>query len=490
MEIANKIFSNKYSVYGAAFLSGLLAFLSDFPNPIPWLAWIAPVPVLVAAIYRGFPNAYFLGIIYIIPAFMGSMLINLPFFMPMFVRISLFLFVVIIFSLVFFLTIYLIHRLGIYLAPWINAFAVIAFAFSLQDLPNLGHGLALASAQFNLPLVRSIASIGGDNLIVFSLYLFSGSLAAIILDRSKKTLFSSGFAFILIIAFMLWGSATLERNKDPEKLKVAAIAINFNKEILGRVWDIKKVQSADTWIVFDEYEKLSRLAASQGASIISWPEYGLWVLPEDIDLFKSKVKTLAVETKSVISAGYIDIKNKENNLLLAGPDGEKEIYSKHHLVLGGESLWQKAGEKPFGLIKINKLAVIVASRICFDNDFRLENRDASLMGADIFLAPSSDDIDMAEMHGASHALLATENGIPLIRPTLTGRTIIVDYDGTIIAESKKYQPGSVNMIVGEVTINKKSTPYRIAGNWIVYVSIIGVLLMIAFSSFKKDHRIA
>ena len=171
--------------------------------------------------------------------------------------------------------------------------------------------------------------------------------------------------------------------------------------------------------------------------------------------------------------------------MLAGPDGEKEIYTKHHLVFGGESIWQEAGEKPFGMVKIKRLGISIATRICFDHDFPLENREAVQNGADVFLAPSADAISMAEMHAVQHALRATENGIPLLRPTLTGNTIIADYDGSIVAISKKYEPGTVNMIMGDITLNRKSTPYRIAGNWIVYVSIFISGVMIAISRFRK-----
>ncbi len=46
------------------------------------------------------------------------------------------------------------------------------------------------------------------------------------------------------------------------------------------------------------------------------------------------------------------------------------------------------------------------------------------------------------------------------------------------------------MIVGEVTLNGKATPFRRAGNWIVNVSIILTLAMIVFSRFRKKASTA
>src|SRR5262245_26360442 len=47
-----------------ALASGLLGWLADYPNPVPVLAWIAPVPVLVAALRRGPRAAWRLGILW------------------------------------------------------------------------------------------------------------------------------------------------------------------------------------------------------------------------------------------------------------------------------------------------------------------------------------------------------------------------------------------------------------------------------------------
>ena len=79
MEGINRILGNKYTGPSAALLSGILFFLSDFPNPVPWLAWIAPVPVLAAAIHRGFPSTFILGLIYAIFSNLGSGFLNLPY---------------------------------------------------------------------------------------------------------------------------------------------------------------------------------------------------------------------------------------------------------------------------------------------------------------------------------------------------------------------------------------------------------------------------
>src|SRR5262245_34302239 len=47
-----------------ALASGLLGWLADHPRPLPLLAWVAPVPVLVAALRRGPRAAGSLGILW------------------------------------------------------------------------------------------------------------------------------------------------------------------------------------------------------------------------------------------------------------------------------------------------------------------------------------------------------------------------------------------------------------------------------------------
>ncbi len=472
----------------AALISGVLTFFSDYPNPIAVFAWIAPIPVLYAGIRRGFPDAWWLGLLYVIPGYLGAAFFNMPSFIPVPVRVGFFLVYIISFEMIFLLTIFCIQRLGLAYAGWINA-ALLTVGLLVQELPVIGHWAPLASTQSYADWIRPVASVGGDYLIGFIIFLFAGTVAAILLEQSRRVIVSSAAGFIFVIAVVIAGNVSIASYNKTSQVKVAAFSHNYTVDMEKRLWhhNMDKLQSADTWNLFDLYEKSTRKAASEGVRLVAWPEYALWVKTSDLPEFMQRLEKLSHDTGIAIVAGYVDAGNLSNNAIIIGPDGEREVYLKYNLAQGGEIQYLKRGTKPYGSMYLKALKLKVAVRICYDNDFPLENRLAAIDGADIFFAPSADEINSAERHAMLHIMRSAENGIPMIRATLSGTSLIAGADGKVIAQALDTKPGGAVYVTAELPIVKGETFYKIAGNWIV---VFSGLMLIAFTIiyFRDKNR--
>lgn len=488
MNVIMRIFQSQIFAGLLSLACGILVCISDYPNPVAFLAWVAPVPVLAVALRRGFPNAWWMGLLYVTPAYFASGVLTMPGFIPLPIRIGYLLAYIILFEFVFVTTVYLVRRTGLAASGWVHA-AVVTAAGLVQEIPYIGHFLPAASTQAYCHLSRFMAALGGDYLIAFSIYLFTGSLAALILERRRAVVASAVAGFLTVAAFMAGGMLWTRSVEHTGQVRVAAIVCNYTEEMARRVWheNIGRIRSADTWRMFDEYERLTRKAAAGGARIISWPEYGLWVLGDDMEEFTRRVEGLARDTNAVVAAGYIDVKNSGNCVLLAGPGGERLVYFKHHLAPGSETPWQRRGERPFGMLHIAALGMNLSVRICADNDFSAGNRQAAREGAHLFIAPSADSTNMAERHAMAHVLRAAENGIPIIRATLGGVSVITGPNGGIVQMVRNITPGRSIVIAGNVPVVSARTPYVHLGNWIIAVSALILIGLTAASCRKRKQ---
>ena len=95
---------------------------------------------------------------------------------------------------------------------------------------------------------------------------------------------------VFLFGVLIYSNIVSHSIRGQKTLRTAACVVNYSKEIKERVWyrNIKKVRSSDTWLLFKEYESLTKKAIAGGAKIISWPEYGLWVKRGDVKVLKRR----------------------------------------------------------------------------------------------------------------------------------------------------------------------------------------------------------
>src|SRR5439155_1623525 len=98
-----------------------------------------------------------------------------------------------------------------------------------------------------------------------------------LVQRADMWRVMSGLGVPLPIAVGLVAAAVATAPKAPAKtVRVAAVSLRLPPEIDAR-WARREVRSEDTWAVLARLEGLARRAAADGARVVVWPEYGVFV---------------------------------------------------------------------------------------------------------------------------------------------------------------------------------------------------------------------
>lgn len=462
-----------------AVVSGILASLADYPRPVPALAWFAVAPVLIAAHRRGARAALWLGVTWgcitgIGPAREALVGIPLPIVVPLMAGRALLI------GAVLAVTVLLARRVSVALTGWIFAAAVVGVEWALEAA-GLGLFLTLSSLQASVEWVRVTSAVGGPYLVSFLVALVNGSLAALVIAERRAAVTAAASTVVALAAAAIAGPLAVPA--PSRTVRVAAVVHQLPAGVLQR-WEQRQVRSEETWEAVAAYEALTRRVVSAGASVVVWPEYGVFVRDGDLAPWQDHVTTLARETGAVIVAGYVDVDGRWIRALLAAPSGDATVYSKQALVPGLES-WLQRGSEPFG--EVHGAGLRVATRICYDLDFTGGSRAAGRAGVELLAVPSIDWPSIAERHAMQSVFRAAENGVAMVRATQEGWSMIVDPAGRVLASASDADGGDV-LLVGDVPIARAGTVYSWAGDWVVGSAGVGLLAvaLVALASRRRQ----
>jgi apolipoprotein N-acyltransferase len=451
---------------GAALFGGVLAFAGDYPSPIPVLHWLAPIPALVVGLRSRPRDAFWVGALYGLVA-TGRIWLDFD-VAPLAGRAAMAAAFAVLHGLVLGLTVLLAGRRRPALTPWVFA-ACVVVGEAVCELPSTGHWWTLAATQVEVGWLRATASLGGSYLVTFLVSLASAAVASLVVSPGRRSL---GAAMLVagVIAGFVAGARLLPVGTGRD-VRVAAVSVTPPADVAARWYDEHEMASADLWSVFDRYAAATRRAADAGAEVVGWREFGLGVPSSQRARLDERVRSLARETGAVVVAGFVDADARRNFALLAAPDGGRDLYAKRHLVPMAETRWLEPGEREYGWIEYADLRIAV--RICYDLDFPRGVRDAARRGANLLVAPSADWPGIHERHPLQAALRAIENGLPIVRPA-QGLSTLIDARGAVVAQGLDSGVDEV-VLVGDVALRAGRTLYTATGNWLVAVSVAGLV---------------
>src|SRR4029453_5619159 len=84
--------------------------------------------------------------------------------------------------------------------------------------------------------------------------------------------------------------------------------------------------------------------------------------------------------------------------------------------------------------------------ICYDADFPELVRQAGQAGVDILLLPYKDWASVRRQHAQMATLRAIENGVSLVRPSLSGLSTVVDPQGRILAQVDSFATAAPTLV--------------------------------------------
>ncbi len=415
-------------------LAGIvLVFLAGGRGGSALLAWIAPVPLALAAVrLRGWLGRLGLLVVCFAALSLQSLkLVSPPVGAP--------------FALLFGVPLGALAWLTLVLWDAIRrragpAWSIPAFAAltALGDvvgfaLSPAGHWAASAASQSdNLPLLQ-LASLGGLGLVGLVMALPMGAAAALLASPAPERPWRTAIAAAAIVAAAhVWGSLRLDTAEAGPTVRVAAITVDF-PEPLTSMEDLR----GNVDVLFAR----SELAARRGAELVVWNEVATLVDPgeEEAALLARGADFARRQGVDLVLAYGVKVSSApfviDNAYVWLGTKGETlERYRKHVLPPGEPSL---RGEEPLRVL--DRPWGGAAGAICYDYDFPALARAHARGGAGVIALPSSDWRGIDPQHTLMARVRAIEGGMSVVRAVRAATSMAFDPYGRVRASLSAWE---------------------------------------------------
>jgi apolipoprotein N-acyltransferase len=331
------------------------------------------------------------------------------------------------------------------------ACAVHAYAalFALADwigfaLSPGGHwAAAAASFADDLPLMQ-VASLGGLALVGLVVAYPAGAAAALLTaPAGRRPWRTAGLAAAVVLAAHGFGAVRLDRQDLGQTLRVAAVTVDFPSP-LRSMEDLRG--NVDVLVARTE------LAARRGAELVVWNEVATLVDPAEVPALEARVAEVARRHRIDLVVAYGVVVSRapfrfENVLRWFGPDGAAlDRYLKHFLPPGEPAvagvLPLRVLERPWGR---------AGGALCYDYDDPALARQHARGGAGVVALPSSDWRGIDPQHTFMARVRAIEGGFSLVRSTRAGTTAAFDPYGRVRASMSAWEENERVMLAAVPT---------------------------------------
>jgi apolipoprotein N-acyltransferase len=447
----------------ASLASGLLLRLVMGLQPIWWLAWIAPVPLLVLAFRPGWWEA--LGTV-LVASLVGSsatfhyrqQVFPLPTVLVATVLQGL------TWTFVAMQARRLVFR---YRSAWtVLVYPVLWVAVDtlVAALRQSGNESSLAYTQVQCLPILQVTSLLGIGGLLFLLTLVPSALAlALALGRRlSRAGLAYGGTFLLLAAAIAFGLVRLHAPAPNRQTTLGLVAID---DAIGPKATAVYIKS-----IWDAYDRSISSLAAQGAEIIVLPEKIGLVSPATASQWQQHLGGLAAQHRVWIEAGVgiDDRPGRVNQAWLFTPEGKlATTYRKQHLSPGEQRDYLPGNEFAVQSILGQRYGVA----ICKDMFSAALGRAYGQREAAVMLVPAwNPTFEDARMEGWNTLVRGVENGYAVVRTAREGFMTVSDAYGRILAETTSQSlPGSV--LLARVTAGRVPTLYSRIGDFFGWLCV-------------------
>jgi apolipoprotein N-acyltransferase len=466
---------------GAALLSGILTALATSLEPAWWAAWLAPIPLLIAA-FRSSVRATWLWVaIATLIGLTGRLGYDLMFLGPAGEAIVALLSVAFtgtVVTLTRALVLRKHHRLAIFFYPA----AAAGLGTILAAVSPHGTAGSIAYSQMTFLPAIQIASLAGTAGIAFTLALFAALIAIAWHCRGeppRRQWAVYSVPSLIIIAVLFYGVARLAQGEDVKTFPIGLTVADNASPARGA-----SIEAGDkSWT---DYAATIPALAKAGAKIVVWPEKIAPLDPPGVERVRKLLGDAAHAAGVYLLAGVtvIGTDHLENRAWLFAPSGELSAdYSKQHLVPGFESRFKPGDEN----IAVSILGTRFGIAICKDMDFAQLGRAYSRLGVSAMLVPGYDFDADAWSHASLAVLRGVEGGFSVIRPGRHGLLLVSDRYGRIIDRRASADASVVSLETAAPLGPGEATIYAQFGHWFGWLCT-AFALFAAFSLAVRHRR--
>ena len=435
-------------------------------EPLWPLLWLAPLPILLAALKSSAMGAcllagcaWFLGSLNMWHYFHGVLRAPYVVLAEIFIGPSL------VFSAAVLLFRALAQRGHYWLA--IVAFPAMWVAFEYVVNISSPHGTAvsLSYSQLKFLPVLQLASVTGPWGISYALFLFSASIAIGVflwLKDRATALHTLGAGLGAIVLVFVFGTIRLLLPSGEASVRVGLIASDEPSNV-----DVADDGAPTARLLGDYAAQIEHLAA-RGAKVIVLPEkLGVLVGPE-AGSTDSLFQALADRTASSIIVGLIEVSPplKFNQARIYSPRAPVLAYDKHHLLPPFESKLKPGTALTF----LPHGSETWGVAICKDMDFTPLSREYGAARIGLMLVPAWDFNLDRTWHGHIALMRGVESGFSIARAAKQGYLTVSDNRGRVIAESRSDSEPYATLLADVPDVHDR-TFYILAGDWFAWAAL-------------------
>jgi apolipoprotein N-acyltransferase len=461
----------------ATVLSATLFFFGTGLEPVPWLTWLAPLPVLVLAprvsartAFLAASAAWLGGQSTMWGYFLNTVRIPPPMAVSMIVGPALLFGLVVLLSRALLLRRRPLTAVAAVPAAWV----VIEYAVSVLS-PN-GAWWSLAYTQADVLPVLQTASLTGPWGLTFLVLGVPAAAAVLFAPRAAGRLRVAVTATLILAFAVGYGAWQLRAPDGDVAEKVALLATDRDG------WT--PVDSPEGRALLGQYAARIPEAAARGARVVVMPEKVFISDDATLPALTTPLARLATEHHVDIIAGLI-LKRAgtlRNAAIDIPADGSRPVeYFKHHLVPGLESDFTAGDRQAFVPGNGSRWAIA----ICFDLDLPGLVRDYRNSGATTLFVPAWDFDRDRWLHGRMAVTRGVENGMTVARAARDGDLVVSDAHGRIQAEAHSSDAPFVSVVTALPT-RTADTAYTKFGDWFAWACAL--LLLTALAPLALPRR--
>jgi apolipoprotein N-acyltransferase len=461
---------------GLAILGGLLMRWSFGLHPLWWLAWMAPAPLLVAALRSSRRAALAWALLAGLIAASGK-LHYLTLIMPLAPA----LFVVLLLALHWVMVVSLARRvMAATSSPW----AVLAYPLLwtatdtlLAHLRPDGNFDSPAYSQAGFAPALQVTSLLGVAGLLFVLSLFPAALAWAAVRGWRAGRWPLAASLLLVLGCLGYGYARIPAASSPQGALVGMAAID---DFIG-----PRVPAAKVERIWSQYEAHVAALAGQGARLVLLPEKIAVLAPDAAAVLRQRMAKLAAANRVWLSLGVGIIEaRKTNHQWLFGPDGTLAAdYVKHHLA---------PPERDFAAGTRFDVQAIEGTRyglaICKDVHFAALGRAYAELGAQALLVPAWDFGEDGEYAARLSAVRGVESGVAMLRASREGLLTISDAYGRVVLEKASAPMPGVTLLGRVPAPLPGTTLYARTGDVFGWLCAAAALMLVLMQRLTRRER--
>ncbi len=368
------------------------------------------------------------------------------------------------------------------LASLVYPAALVLVQFLLSFIEEIGTALTWAGALFSLKPLMQLVSVTGVWGVSFLVGWVASVLNAAWEDRRDlRRVLPVGLSLAgALVAVTAWGGARMAFfGPRPGTVTVGSVIVSQPRD--NYFWDYLGLDDAGQAArreetrraaasVTDELLAASARLVPAGVEILSWGSGNAVVFAEDEPALTSRLQDFAREHRVYFFPCLLvlgDFSGPDRTKVLGiTPDGT--IAYTHYKGRNPNAGYYhgmtiETLDTPFGRL---------ATPICYEMESHRLIRQAGMQGADILIVPGDEPSrEVAVTHTEYSLVRGIENGASILRTTLEGLTMAIDYQGRVLAQMDYYKTSGDRALITELPTRGTRTLAAAWGDWFAWLSI-------------------